>query len=158
MKRFWWFGIWVGVLFTASACNFLVWLGGNPGTAIDTSNSASESKEALDTTNFIDKLTDSGASVELRESVSQPFLSVQGQILRVNGEDVQVFEYPDPTVLQADTSQISPDGSSTSTTMITWIATPHFFSSGRLLVLYVGDNDDLLSTLEQMLGPQFAGG
>jgi hypothetical protein len=101
------------------SCDSQTSIGGNPGTAIDTSNSASESEEALDTTNFIDQLTDSGASVELRESVSQPFLSVQGQILRVNGEDVQVFEYPDPTAVQADASQISPDGSSTSTTMIT---------------------------------------
>jgi hypothetical protein len=42
--------------------------------------------------------------------------------------------------------------------MITWIATPHFFSSGRLLVLYVGDNNEILSMLEQLLGPQFTGG
>jgi hypothetical protein len=34
---------------------------------------------------------------------------------------------------------------------------PHFFKSGRLIVLYVGEESSVLKALEAMLGPQFAG-
>ena len=34
-----------------------------------------------------------GAAVDLAGAVSQPFFAPQGQVLRVNGEDVQVFEF-----------------------------------------------------------------
>jgi len=41
--------------------------------------------------------------------------------------------------------------------MITWVATPHLFRSGKVIVLYVGDGASTLKVLETVLGPQFAG-
>ena len=41
--------------------------------------------------------------------------------------------------------------------MVNWVATPHFYKTGKLIVLYVGDNMTVISTLETVLGPQFAG-
>ena len=38
-----------------------------------------------------------------------------------------------------------------------WIAPPHFFKSGRLIVLYIGEEPRLLQGLAHILGPQFAG-
>ena len=78
--------------------------------------------------------------------------------MRVNGEDVQVFEFADEATAEMAASQISPDGSSTPTMMITWMATPHFYRSGRVIVVYVGENEGITSLLEAMIGPQFAGG
>jgi len=98
-----------------------------------------------------------GAKVELGDSVEQAFLNAQGQIIKVNDADVQVFEYESADALEADAAQISPDGGSTATTMITWMATPHFFKSGRVLVLYVGDDPAVLALLKSVLSEQFAG-
>ncbi len=42
---------------------------------------------------LIRELRNEGATVNIVGSVSQPFFSASGQVLRVNGEDVQVFEY-----------------------------------------------------------------
>jgi hypothetical protein len=42
--------------------------------------------------------------------------------------------------------------------MMMWMATPHFFKSGSLLVLYVGDDAEILDLLKDSLGDQFAGG
>jgi hypothetical protein len=42
--------------------------------------------------------------------------------------------------------------------MMTWIATPHFYSGGQLIVLYVGDQSSTMNLLEEVLGSQFAGG
>jgi hypothetical protein len=97
--------------------------------------------------------------VEPGDSVEQAiFEPVVGQIIKVNGQDVQVFEFESEESAQTAAETISPDGSSTSTTMITWIATPHFYRAGKVIVLYVGEDSGVLSVLAEVLGEQFAGG
>ena len=98
-----------------------------------------------------------GAVTETGGDVSQPFIDVPGQILLVNGVDVQVFEFSSAAAAADLAAQVSPDGSSVGTTMIMWVEPPHYFLSGRLIVLYVGENNDTLVMLAQALGPQFAG-
>jgi hypothetical protein len=41
--------------------------------------------------------------------------------------------------------------------MMSWMATPHFYKTGRILVLYVGDDQKVIDVLTGALGPQFAG-
>ena len=57
----------------------------------------------------------------------------------------------------ADAAKVAPDGGSVGTSMMNWIMPPHFFKSGRVLVLYLGDNQTTLNLLEKILGKQFAG-
>jgi len=52
---------------------------------------------------------------------------------------------------------VSPDGSSIGTSMMTWVALPHFYKVIKLIVLYVGESDELIKVLEGVLGSQFAG-
>lgn len=111
----------------------------------------------VDVSTFVDALRESGATVQVGGAVSQPFFSGGGQIVRVNGEDVQVFAYPDEASAAADASRISSDGSAIGTSMVSWVAPPHFFRSGPVLVLYVGSSEPIQSLLESVLGPQFAG-
>ena len=98
-----------------------------------------------------------GEKVELGNSVEQPFFSIKGRILKVNGVDVQVFEYKSAEAMEADAAQVSPDGGSVGTSMVTWMATPHFFKAGRVIVLYVGDDVAVLNSLMSVLGEPFAG-
>ena len=102
-------------------------------------------------------LTAAGAEVELGDSIEQPYFSVTGQILKVNGADVQVFEYESAEAMEADAALVAPDGGSVGTSMMMWMATPHFFKSGNVLVLYVGDDAAILDLLKGALGEQFAG-
>jgi hypothetical protein len=104
-----------------------------------------------------DALQSAGVEVELGDPVQQAFFSVPGQIIKVDGADVQVFEYATEQALGTEASQVSKDGSSIGTSMVTWMAPPHFYRSGRLLVLYVGEEDAVIDLLESVLGPQFAG-
>jgi hypothetical protein len=110
-----------------------------------------------DYASLLASLSTAGAEVSEGEIISQPFFTVTGKIIRVNGEDVQVFEYEDEAAAETDASQISEDGSSIGTSMISWMASPHFYRGGKLIVLYVGDNTEITSLLESLLGPQFAG-
>ncbi|HEV2107022.1 MAG TPA: hypothetical protein VGR16_02025 [Thermomicrobiales bacterium] len=38
-----------------------------------------------------------------------------------------------------------------------WVAPPHFFRQGAVIVLYVGEDPAVLDLLEELLGAQFAG-
>jgi hypothetical protein len=138
----------LGVL--VSAC------GGAP--AANASNVSPEPATVEDQASLIAALEAAGATVESGEPLSQPFLSVEGSIIKVNGADVQVFEYENSEAMELDSSQIAPDGSSNATTMISWIDTPHFYKSGRIIALYIGSDEAVLSLLENALGSQFAGG
>lgn len=98
-----------------------------------------------------------GARIKIGDSISQPFFSVEALIVSLDGADIQVFEYPSKGAVEADAVTISPDGSSVGTTMPFWVGPPHFFKSGRLIILYIGSDPGILVWLESILGPQFAG-
>lgn len=98
-----------------------------------------------------------GMTVEPGGPIDQPFFKVQGQSLKVNGGEVQVYVYDNTQAMEADASQISADGSSVGTTMADWTGTPHFFKTGSILVLYLGDDQTVLGLLRNVLGAQFAG-
>jgi hypothetical protein len=98
-----------------------------------------------------------GATAEPARTVSQAFFGPEGQVVSINGQDVQVFEFPGEQEVNAAVQSISQDGSSIGTSMVTWVAAPHFYKGGRLIVLYVGEDGAVIEVLDQVLGPQFAG-
>ncbi len=110
-----------------------------------------------DYVSLIDNLRAAGATVEPAGELSQPFFSVKGQVITVNNGDVQVFEYADAATAETEAALVSPDGSSIGTYMVSWVAPPHFYKEGKLIVLYVGDDTAVLNVLEAVLGSQFAG-
>jgi len=102
-------------------------------------------------------LRSESADVEFGDTVEQSFFAVNGRIIKVNDADVQVYEYQSAEAMETDAVQVSADGGSVGTSMISWMATPHFFKSGHILVLYVGDDPTVLEALKSVLGEQFAG-
>ena len=104
-----------------------------------------------------DNLRDAGATVEPDGEIIQDFFSIKGQAIKVNGEDVQVFEYSNQATAEEEAALVSPDGSSIGTSMPFWAAPPHFYKSGRVIALYVGENPAVIKALETVLGTQFAG-
>lgn len=110
-----------------------------------------------DVRSLMRSLRAAGLAVKRGGQVSQPFFFVRGSILTVNGEQVQVFEYANIRIAEKDAKKVSATGSGVGTRMPMWIAPPHFYKSGRLIVLYLGENPSLIKALEGALGPQFAG-
>ena len=110
-----------------------------------------------DYVSLTDNLRKAGATVEPAGDITQPFFSVQGKVITVNGSDVQVFEYENATAADTEATLVSSDGSSVGTSMISWVAPPHFYKAGNLIVLYVGESEPVRDALEGVLGPQFAG-
>lgn len=117
----------------------------------------------IDYVSLVDNLRAKGAAVVPAGEVSQDFLSVTGNAITVNGENVQVFEYSDARIANSEADTISPDGSQITTkdgrvVMVDWIAPPHWYKKEKLIVLYVGDDAGVISLLTEVLGKQFAGG
>jgi hypothetical protein len=101
---------------------------------------------------LVSALEDAGAGVQWGGTVSQPFFAVPGWLIRMNGQEIQAFEYPDETARLSDSAQISPDGTTVGTTAIQWIGEPNFWANGKLIVLYVGDQEDVKAALVRILG------
>jgi len=151
-----------------SLCLLLVVLtacGAAPSGQTDTTPSASPSTSPgagqqpgpiTDMNSLIVALRSNGLTVETAGTVSQPFFDVQGTQVRVQDADVQVFEFADAEAANAAVALLGPDGNPR-TMMIEWVAPPHFYQAGRLVVLYVGDDAVMTQALTDVLGAQVAG-
>jgi len=59
--------------------------------------------------------------------------------------------------MEQEAAQVASHGSSVGTSMITWMDSPHFYKSGRVIVIYIGSDEKTLNLLQAVIGPQFAG-
>jgi hypothetical protein len=110
-----------------------------------------------DKAGLIKALEEAGANAEPGDPVEQPFFSVPGEILKVNGADLQVFEYDSADAMEKEAAEVAPDGGSIGTSMVGWIDAPHFYKAGRIIVLYLGSDKTVLDLLTNTMGAQFAG-
>jgi len=120
--------------------------------AAGTLEAASHGGEISDYASLVDALRAAGASVEPGDSVEQPFFAPTGQLMSVDGESVQIFEFESSEARQEAAATISPDGSSVGTSMMTWIDQPNFWGTGRVIVLYVGSDSGVIDLLTGVLG------
>jgi len=121
------------------------------GTAI-----ASHGGLVKDQVSLLDALRKAGTSVQIGEQTEQPFLSVEGTQITINGVDMQVFEYADEDAARADAAKTADILAGRGTMMIDWVGSPHAYRAGRVLVLYVGDDPATLKLLQHVLGAPFA--
>jgi hypothetical protein len=104
-------------------------------------------------------LQQQGATVSRGEVLprgSTPYFSTNAQVVFVNAESLNVFEYSTVAAAEGDAAKVSPDGSAIGSTMVTWIGPPHFYRNGRVIVLYAGSVEAVLLPLEAVLGKPFA--
>jgi hypothetical protein len=124
--------------------------GGNPA-------GPSDGITSLDT--LVSSLQQQSATIvrgELMPATSYPFFSVRARQLAVNGGNTQVFEYASTDDASREAALVSTDGSAVGSVQASWIDLPHFYRSGRIIVLYVGRELAVLQPLQAVLGPPFA--
>ena len=119
----------------------------------------SETRAPKEYARLMGKLRAQRAQVKsANERVRQPFFLVSGRIIKVNKENIQVFEYSNPATTESQAKRVSPDGKTIGNSKPSWMSTPHFFKSQKLIVIYIGDDKTILRILQDALGEQFAGG
>ena len=117
----------------------------------------------LDATNIFESMVSAITSLDLEHtqylgkaideiaSESSSF-SVPIKVISVGGADVQVFEFQSESDAKTASLTVSKDGTEIGTSIIRWIDTPHFYTNGKLIVLYVGHNPEVVDLLESFLG------
>jgi hypothetical protein len=108
----------------------------------------------VETRQLIVALRRAGATAEVVETQppASSLLSAPTTRVAVNGADVLVFEYATLTEADAAAARV-PDIMARTL----FPSRPHFFRGNRVIVLYVGTDPAVITPLERLLGPQFAG-
>jgi hypothetical protein len=125
-------------------------------------------KPVTDYSTLLHYLRDSGASIEEKGELSWSFFydDVEGRRVAVNESNIDVYEYANAEAMEAEASCVSPGGSGivrkqkgdiVGERIVDWICLPHFYKAGRVIVFYCGDNELIISLLENGLVTQFAG-
>ena len=114
-----------------------------------------------DHVSLVDNLRSRGLTVVPLESVSQPFLRGDGTVLGISGAAIaptrlQSFEYESAQAAAADAATFGPEGSPKGV-HVDWLAPPHLYLKGRVLVIYIGSDEAMTRLLTDLLGPQFSG-
>jgi hypothetical protein len=80
--------------------------------------------------------------------------SVMGDI---DGDEYRFFRYQTEEEAQKDAAKIRRDGKKIAGKKMYWEGPVHMYSFRARIVIYVGDNQQTLSVIEQVFGPQIAG-
>jgi hypothetical protein len=105
---------------------------------------------------LVDALRAAGATVQPKDQTEQPFFPVMGQMIEVNGWDVQVFEFASITEREQIAATISETGDTIGPSIPSWVDQPHFWAQGRLIVLFVGRDPETIDLLTDVLGEPIA--
>src|ERR687889_346272 len=86
------------------------------------------------------------------ETILHPLFRVPGQVVRVNGQDLHVFVYPDETSRKSDSARISADGRLIAGEVVNWPVSPRFVSSGNVLTILLSSDNRLAGRVERAIG------
>jgi len=120
-------------------------------------------KPVTDYSTLLRYLRDSGAPIEEKGEIHEPFFDVEGRRVTVNGNTIEIFEYANAEAMESEASYVSPDGFGFNISKenriinVGWIDPPHFYKAGRIIAIYIGEDASIISVLENALGKQFAG-
>ena len=116
-----------------------------------------------DTGSLVSALRGAGLQVgqDQYTMLRQPFLSVPGHLLLVNGQRVETYDYASASAVRTDAGHIPKDAYLVTTphgqVMMDWPGPPHVFSRGTVIVLYAGTDATILHALKSAQGPQIVG-
>ncbi len=113
----------------------------------------------IDYASLVGAIESRGILVQHKEDLAaeSSSFSVPTKVVSVGGADIQVFEFQNELDAEVASYTVSKDGTEIGTSIIRWMDTPHFYTNGKLIVLYVGQNPEITTLLESLLGTQFAG-
>jgi len=96
----------------------------------------------------------------------EDFIHTTRKIIKTDDEQLDVYIYNCNEEMEKDSLNIDSEGSGytytldngkSSSTNISWISDPHFYKKGNIIVQYVGQNEKIISYLNDIFGEQFAG-
>lgn len=110
---------------------------------------------------MISELEQKGFTLEIKD-VKKDILAGERKYITVNQqENIQAYIYDNNKEMEKDAGYINPNGYGYSkkyhAVCVDWVAPPHFYKMDNIIVLYCGENDDIIYGLKEIMGDQFAG-
>ncbi|WP_202078735.1 hypothetical protein [Caldalkalibacillus salinus] len=84
------------------------------------------------------------------------FFSIPPTVIDVDGEYILIYEYENKEEMEKEASSIHDNGNIGSA-LIVYVSSPHFYKKENIIVQYVGENEEIMNGVEQIMGEQFAG-
>ncbi len=88
----------------------------------------------------------------------QPYFDADSYRLQISGETIQILIFSNPLGAFLATLSVSADGQVIAGQTINWTQSPHFYWRRQHIVIYVGENIEIIQIIESIMGLQFAGG
>lgn len=100
-----------------------------------------------------------GLEIEQDEVLLDSFFAdTTARFLLVNEAMIQTFAFADAAAAAAGAETVNATGTIIGAATIDWVERPHFYRQGKLIVLYAGDDEAILSALQEALGEPFVVG
>lgn len=97
------------------------------------------------------------------ESVQKDFLNVPRKRMKIGKDAIDIYVYTTCAGAKIDSMKIDRHGDSYRGLFrgvqveVDWVAPPHFYRKGRIIVNYVGENQKIIYDLRSIFGKEFAG-
>ena len=105
-------------------------------------------------TALLAQLKNDDLTLVLAGTVTRRPFAVRGRTIALNGDSLQAFEYPDQAAAARDAAALA-SAYATSTRKTVWNKMVHIYVSGTLVAFYMGNQDHIVSALDQALGSAF---
>jgi hypothetical protein len=119
--------------------------------------------EAQSTYNLEDfeiAIKDKGYVYEM-EDAQQDFLPTTRKRMIFNQEVLDIYLFDDDQKMEKEADNIDSSGcgydNGSTAIKVSWVSYPHFYKKGSLIIQYIGEDENMISELEDLLGEQFAG-
>ncbi|MDD3174759.1 MAG: hypothetical protein PHF63_14075 [Herbinix sp.] len=105
-------------------------------------------------------MTDKGYNFEIKD-VEQDFLPTTRNRMIIDDIAIDIYIFNSDEKMESEASNIDSSGYSydngSKALNVSWVSFPHFYKKGSLIVQYIGEDENIISALDDILGEQFAG-
>ena len=93
------------------------------------------------------------------EETEKPYFSAENTNYIINNEKFSVYQYnkEDKIKLEDDIKSITDNGMKINGVSMNWSKAPHIYKKGRIVVIYNGDNEIVLTEAKEILGQPILG-
>lgn len=95
-----------------------------------------------------------GLNASMVGPIQQPFFEPTGEIILVQGQEVQVFQFANASDVKQALSQIPVVGTRVAGTPVVNVEPMHVWSGGNLIALYSGQDARVIGFLNAAFGPR----
>lgn len=129
-------------------------------TMVSACSSKQNYKSTYDINQFANEMKAKNYKFELK-AVEKDFLPTTRKRMIIDKEAIDIYIYNNDNDAENDAKRIDAGGSKyndgNKAVNVSWISYPHFYKKGSIIVQYVGENENIISDLKNILGKQFAG-